>query len=489
MAARFKVNGTNNATAPTISPDSGSGYRITGDTSIKYSTAQYYEGTASLTGNGYNAFFDNGSGTAIYDTSAIYVDLFCRIPSAPGSDTYLCGGQYYDVSGVYITTDRRIAFKDASGTVRGQSSANLVPTASWFRIRVRYDTTNGADAAWLWTSSFTDDDPTNAGATLVSATASMSSGLVSFGTATSGWYFDDIVIAPTSEGNTTHAGATTHTASATRATTATLTAAAAKDAVVGATRATTATTAAAAALERVGEATSSVTATLSAAATVEQFVDGSLSVTATTSATPEGEVAGSAALAVTATLSAVADVSTPGVVTMAATLPVAATPTATADRVADIAATRPITATLAAAADVVTPSLVDIAAVLAVTTTPTAAGALSTSASATLAVTSTLTVAGFLEEESTRGLMAGVTRATATMTPITGAGNVPRRVSLLSIDTATMTALVSMTQVPGLAGVPVFIGGDESPLLAGLVAAGTAYLWISDGVVYYEDGS
>jgi hypothetical protein len=85
--------------------------------------------------------------------------------------------------------------------------------------------------------------------------------------------------------------------------------------------------------------------------------------------------------------------------------------------------------------------------------------------------------------------MAGITRARATMTPITGAGNAPRRISLLSVDTATMTALVSLTQVPGLAGVAVFIGGDESPEDAGLVAAGVPYVWISDGVVYYEDGS
>jgi hypothetical protein len=75
------------------------------------------------------------------------------------------------------------------------------------------------------------------------------------------------------------------------------------------------------------------------------------------------------------------------------------------------------------------------------------------------------------------------------MTPITGAGNLPRRISLRAIDTATMTALLATTEVPALAGVPVFIGGDESPAAVGLVAAGVAYLWISDGVVYYEDGS
>jgi hypothetical protein len=284
-------------------------------------------------------------------------------------------------------------------------------------------------------------------------------------------------------------GPTSHDATAARATTVTATAAAALTVVGGATASTTATLSAAVAVERAAAATLASAVTLAAEATVERSTEASLSITATPTAGVAQEHAAATTLSSTATLTAAADVETPGSVDITATLPITTTADAVAllERIA--AATVATTATLTAAADATTPGSHDATGSVSVTATLTAAANVERSAAATLAVTSTITVVGFLNEETTRGLMAGIERAASTMTPITGAGSPPRRVSLLSIDTATMTALVSLTEVPGLGGVPVFIGGDESPLAAGLVGEGEAYLWISDGVVYYEDGS
>lgn len=446
MAARFKFNGTNNAALPaSVSPDTGSGAVLVGDgSSIVYSTTYAYEGTSSVKGTGSQVLIidDDGSFPYTFSSSDYYVDFFAHITAAPGSDTLLLGY----TAGAFITTDRRLAFKDSGGTTRGQSSANLIPTNAWFRVRARIDNVNGLDQVYVWTTSLTDNDPVNAGATSILATANVSDYVCLNTTSGSGIYFDDLVVQLTSEGNPTHPTTTTHTAAAAITATATLASTASKSTS--------------------GDASRSTTATLTATGTVERFAAAASSTTATLTATATREAPGDAASTVTATLTASADVT-----------PAAGTHYAEAALTA--------TATLAATAAV--DRFADAA--LTVTATQTATGARETFAAASLTVTATRTATGSSSTiQTTPGTMRAVDLATATMRPGTST-QVPRMAAIVGVDAATMTLLISTTTPPAAAGIAVFYGGDESPEDAGLIAAGTPYLWITEGTVYYEDGS
>ena len=201
-SARFLLNGANGANVSTaLSPDTGSGYRFIGDGStIKYSTAQFHEGTASVKGNGQVAFFDNGSGSTITDLDPVYVDLFCYLTTTPGADTLLLGSAYFTYAGIYVTTDKRLALKNDSGSVLTQTSANQVPTAVWFRLRAKYDATNGLVQGAMWTADLTAATPDYT----LNTTSIGNVGFVCVGTDSTNVYYDDIVIQPVSDGEPTH---------------------------------------------------------------------------------------------------------------------------------------------------------------------------------------------------------------------------------------------------------------------------------------------
>lgn len=426
-SARFLFNGTNNAyISSTLSPDSGSGYRAIGDgATLKYSTAQHFEGTASLTGTGGQAlFFDDGAGNYISDNTATYVDFYAYIPSAPGSDTFLVGGTYFSPSGCYITSDRRLKIKKADGTSCGQTSANVVPTAAWFRIRAQFsaNTGDGLAVVTLWTSPNLDDASVGTTtAVLTASPAADAQGFLCVGTDTSGWYFDDIVIQPVSAGAPTHpAGGTAHSASASVSTTATLTAAANLSSSVGASRSTA--------------------ATVTVAAAVARFVDASVSETATVTASATRGAVGAASVATAATITASASVTS---------------------------------GSGAVAADVAVSESVSI----------TAAASVARVAAASLSVACTVTAAATLSGHTTQGFMRPVQLGASSMRP-RGGVSTPTVAALLSIDASTMTARVSTSAVPSQYGVGVFVGGSVSPVVAGLIPAGRAYVWFADDGVH-----
>jgi hypothetical protein len=475
VAARFKCNGTDEASiANPLEPDTGSGYKlIPSGTGITYETSQFYEGTSSIVGNDSDyLYLGDGSGGYIsaVATPAFYVDFFWRCSSLPGSDTMIFGSTYLGEFGAYVTSTGRLRFK-ASGTTSGESATGLLTANAWHRLRFQHNTTNGLIEAYVWTTNLTVDDPTGGIATQVLPTADLNGLYVLFGIPTaSTFFYDDIVVQPVSEGDPTHAaGATTHSADATRATTATISAAASVARPTTASLATAATIAAGATREASSAATLATVASITAEASVVRSAQ--------------------ATLAATATITSDGTVATPGQQGADATLAAAAAIVAEASVIRGASASLAATATLSADGAVVTPGQHSGVASLDVTASISAAASVTRSATATLGVTASLTAVGLLPNEATRGLMAPLDLARATMTPITGVGNLPRRMSLRSIDTVTMTALASLTEIPGVGGLPVFIGGDESPQAAGLIAAGLPYLWISDGVVYYEDGS
>lgn len=209
VSARFLLNGTNNGAVPaTLSPDSGSGYRLIADGStIKYSTAQAYQGTASMKGDGgQHTFFDDGAGNYIGD-SAMYLDFFVYVASYPGSDTFLVGSVYDEFPGAHLGSSGQVKLKNAAGTTLATSSNGFIQAAAWNRVRVEF-TTQSVQQVFSWgsnTGSFGTDDPSLAGAASVTYSGGVGfEGFLALGTAYSGFYFDDVVIQPVADGNPSH---------------------------------------------------------------------------------------------------------------------------------------------------------------------------------------------------------------------------------------------------------------------------------------------
>lgn len=448
-SARFKLNGTNNASvANPLSPDTGSGYRLVpGGTTIIYTTSQAYEGTASLTGNGTDyVYVDNGSGTYLTGAETVYVDFFWRCSSLPGADTMLIGSVYVGEAGAYISSDGRIRFKDDGGVNRGQSSASLIAANTWYRIRAKF-TGSGLAEIYVWSSNFTQDNPSGYATQVTPSPATGLAYMTIGGPVPSSFYYDDIVIAPTADGNTTHTSATTHSGAAALSTTATLTATANSSRTAAAALSATSAITPAAALARPLDAAVSTTATLTATATRTAMVDAALSTTATLTATmtvtpPAGTHNADAALSTTGTLTAAAAL----------------------ERFADVA--------------------------LSTTATLTATAGLDRPLAAALSTTATLTATMIIEGQvpTTVGFMRPATMSAATIRP-RGGVTAPTIAALVSIDTATMTAVVS-TSIPGSRyGVPVFVGGTDDPVTEGLIAAGLAYVWFADDGIHVVEAS
>jgi hypothetical protein len=278
------------------------------------------------------------------------------------------------------------------------------------------------------------------------------SGHRAFGTATSQYIGYDAAGTPGSltwlvaQVELMPAGAETHTADASRSTTATLTASATREANAAASRSTT--------------------ATLTATGTVERFAAAAASTTAALTAAATRETSGAAASTVTATLTATATVS-PSAGTHYAEAAVGATVTLTASATVERFADAALTATAALTSTAVRELL--------------AAAALTVTAG----LASTATIPG--QVPTTPGVMRAVDFATPTMRPATT--TLPRIAAIVGADAATMTLLISTTAAPASTGLAVFYGGDSSPEAAGLIAAGTPYLWVTGGTIYYEDGS
>jgi hypothetical protein len=211
-SSRFLLNGANGA-APSnpLNPDSGTGWKLVpGGAGVAYSTAQVYQGSASLTSNGVDLiYFTDTAGTYGYLTgSAMVFDFFFYMTSAPGSDRPLLYSAYPGgEAGVYISPDRRIKIKNTDGSTAGQSAANTVPTGAWIRLRIDtssniYQGVSGVRlsvAPWMGSPSYDNFSE----ATVVNATATDSNqyGFISLD---SGWYMDDLVIQAVADGNASH---------------------------------------------------------------------------------------------------------------------------------------------------------------------------------------------------------------------------------------------------------------------------------------------
>ena len=84
--------------------------------------------------------------------------------------------------------------------------------------------------------------------------------------------------------------------------------------------------------------------------------------------------------------------------------------------------------------------------------------------------------------------MRGVELGTATIRP-RGGVTVPTIGALVSIDEATMTAVVSTSIAPSRYGVGVFVGGTVDPVTAGLIPSGSAYVWFADDGIHVQGAS
>jgi hypothetical protein len=241
-------------------------------------------------------------------------------------------------------------------------------------------------------------------------------------------------------------GSTSHTASASVSESATITASATKTAVAAAAVSTTATVTASATLTRVGAASVSTTATITAAATVASSItaDAAVAESATITASATRTAVAGASVSTTAAFTASATVSTPGVVTADATASIAAAVTAALAATYSAAASVSTAAAITAAASVWTPG------------------------------------------SSTPGFMAALDVDGPTMTVSTGPTT--QRMTLMSFDLATMTAVLSTDVAAPALGVPVFVGADD-PVTAGLVASGVAHVWFHGSSVSVRESA
>ena len=175
----------------------------------------------------------------------------------------------------------------------------------------------------------------------------------------------------------------------------------------------------------------------------------------------------------------------------AAALSTASAITATAALTAAAAAAVSTTATLTATMDVTPASgTVTFDAALSTTSALTATAVLERPAAAALstavAIAATMVIEG--ETPTTVGFMRAAEMAAATIRP-RGGVTLPTIAALVSIDEATMTAVVS-TSIPGSRyGVPLLVGGSVDPVTAGLVPSGSAYVWFADDGIHVQGAS
>ena len=144
------------------------------------------------------------------------------------------------------------------------------------------------------------------------------------------------------------------------------------------------------------------------------------------------------------------------------------------------------TATLTAAAALERFAAVALSSTATLDATATLSRPLAAALSTTASLTATMVIEG--QVPTTVGFMRPATMGAATIRP-RGGVTVPTMAALVSIDTATMTAVVS-TSIPGSRyGVPVFVGGSVSPVAAGLFASGLAYVWFADDGIHVVEAS
>jgi epidermal growth factor receptor substrate 15 len=229
---------------------------------------------------------------------------------------------------------------------------------------------------------------------------------------------------------------------------------------------TAATISPAAGVTRPAAAALSTTATVSPAAALTKFGAAALSTAAAITPAITRTAGGAAALSTAATLTASATVTSPGSIV--------------ADSAVSSTATITPNATVTRALDAALSTTVGIAPALYLARP--GAAALST----TLALSASMTIAG--QSPTTQGYMRAASPAVATMRP-RGGVTAPTIAALLSIDTATMTAVVDTTAQVSPLGVPVFVGGSVSPVAAGLIASGIAYVWFADDGIHVQGAS
>jgi len=451
-----------NVTTGTFSPGAGTvlvalvaSYNRTSPTMTNSGTALTWTMQQAVDNGGFSvSIYTAVNSSAQSNITATFEDLGTAYP-IPALKVYVLSG---------ASTSSPVGTKgsgsSAAGSV-GVDAGNTTVADAW-AFTIGFDTDlNGSPSSSNMTASSayngTYVDAVAGYKTLTSSGSSMTTNLTRSGTLTNGWRWAQVEIKP---------GGTVHDASATRATTATTTAAATKDAVVGATSAVTSTQTAAADLERVASATSAVTASLSAAASVEQAAAVASSVASSIVAAATLDASAGASLSATATVTADADVSTPGVVSIAASLSVTGSITGAAALEAVVGAALAATATTSAEAT--TSTVTEAAATRPVT--------------ATVSASANVLVGGIGDP----GSMHAFDVAGATMSPA-GSGAATMRTVLVGFNTATMQAVLDDSASAPLLGVPVFVGADD-PVTLGLVALTTPHVWFHSGTVTVREG-
>jgi hypothetical protein len=230
---------------------------------------------------------------------------------------------------------------------------------------------------------------------------------------------------------------------------------------------TTSTVSPTIAATRPAAAALSTTSAVTPAAALTRPLAAALSTTATLTATATRTAGAAAALSTAAAIAATMTVTPPvGTVTADAALSTAAALTSTA------ALNRPLDAALSTVATV--------------TATAALSRPVAAAISTALSVSASMSIAG--EEPTTVGYMRPAVAAAPSIRPRGGVTS-PTIAALVSIDSATMTAVVDTAAARSPLGVPVFVGGSVSPVAAGLIVSGLAYVWFADDGIHVQGES